>query len=65
MDMIKCALHQVLRLRNDILSPDYFIFITIVVTFLTACVQPNPLRQLFLWEESGAPGENLRLSLER
>jgi hypothetical protein len=30
-DMIKCALHQVLRLPNYILSLDYFIFTTIVI----------------------------------
>ncbi len=33
--MIKYALHQVLRLRNYIFGLDYFIFITIVITFLT------------------------------
>jgi hypothetical protein len=31
LDMIKCALHQVLRLPNYILSLDYFIFTTIVI----------------------------------
>jgi hypothetical protein len=28
-------------------------------------VYPNPLCQLALWEETGAPGENPRLSAER
>jgi hypothetical protein len=29
------------------------------------CVYPNPPCQLSLWEETGAPGENPRLSAER
>jgi hypothetical protein len=29
------------------------------------CVYPNPTCQLSLWEETGAPGENPRLSAER
>jgi hypothetical protein len=39
-----------------------FIFTTIVI--LLNCVYPNPPCQLSLWEETGAPGENPRLSAE-
>jgi hypothetical protein len=31
----------------------------------TNCVHPNPPSQLSLWKETGAPGENLRISAER
>jgi hypothetical protein len=34
------------------------------ITFLNY-VYPNPPCQLSLWEETGAPGENPRLSAER
>ena len=63
-DIIKCALHQVFRLPNYIISIYYLIFPTIVICFLN-CVHPNPPCQPSLWEETGAPGENPRLSAVR
>ena len=36
-----------------------------VITFSSHLVLPNPPSQLSLWEETGVPGENLRLSAER
>ena len=39
--MIKCALHEVLRLRTYILSLDYFIFTAIVITFLSPFYTSN------------------------
>ena len=51
---------------NYLLSLDYFILTTIMILlFLINCVYPNPLCQLSLWEETGAPWENPRLSAER
>ena len=46
--MIKCVLQRVLCLPNWIIN----------------CVYANPPCQLSLWEETGAPGENPRLSAE-
>jgi hypothetical protein len=55
-DMVKYAIHLL----------DYFIFTTIQwYYFLNRCVYPNPPCQLPLWEETGALGENPRLSAER
>ncbi len=55
---IKCALHQVkyyAYLYNYILDDQgYFIFTTIVITFLTVFIQTHS-RQLSLWEDTGAP----------
>jgi hypothetical protein len=45
-DMIKCALHQVLRLPNYILNQDYFIFRNNCDYFLTVTVfilTPHPV----------------------
>jgi hypothetical protein len=61
--MFKCTLHQVLRLPNYILSLDYLSLQQLWYYFLN-CVYPNPPCQLSLWEETGAPGENPRLSAE-
>ena len=69
--MIKCALHVLyLYLYNYLLtyllSLGYFILTTIMILlFLINCVYRNPPCQLSLWEETGAPGENPRLSAER
>jgi hypothetical protein len=52
------------RLPNYILSLDYLSLQQLWYYFLN-CVYPNPLCQLSLWEETGAPGENPRLSAER
>ncbi len=60
--MIKYALHQVLGLRNYIFGLDYFIFITIVITFLTVLSSRTPST----FPVGGyRPGENPRLSAER
>jgi hypothetical protein len=56
---------SIIRLANYILSLDYFIFTTIVILLSELQVYPNPPCQLSLWEETGAPGENVRLSTER
>jgi uncharacterized C2H2 Zn-finger protein len=43
-----------------------YLYINWDITFLTVnCVYPNPPCQLSLWEETGVPGENPRLSTER
>ena len=47
-----------------LLSPDYLSYKQLRYYFLS-CVYPNPPCQLSLWEETGAPGENPRLSAER
>jgi transposase InsO family protein len=60
--MIEYAMHQVLRLPNYILSLDY---LQQLWYYFLDCVHPNPPCQLSLWEETGAPGENPRLSAER
>jgi hypothetical protein len=43
---------------------DYLSLQKLCYCFLN-CVYPNPPCQLSLWEETGAPGENPRLSAER
>jgi hypothetical protein len=47
-----------------LLNPDYVSLQQLWYYFLN-CVYPNPPCQLSLWEETGAPGENPRLSVER
>jgi hypothetical protein len=39
--------------------------IIIIIIIIINCVYPNPACQLSLWEGTGAPGENPRLSAER
>ena len=41
---------------------DIYIYTDFLIIFLT--INPNPDCQLFLWEETGEPGENPRLSAE-
>ena len=40
------------------------VFFIYLFSFIYLAVLPNPLRQLSLWEETGIPGENPRLSAE-
>jgi hypothetical protein len=58
------ALYQVSRLPNYLLSLDYFIFTTIVISLLrTVLILTHSVNFSSLWEETGAPGENPRLSV--
>jgi hypothetical protein len=47
-----------------LLSPDY-LSLQQLRYYFPNCFYPNPPWQLFLWEETGAHGENPRLSAER
>jgi hypothetical protein len=54
-----------LRLPDYTRTQGYFIF-TIIVILLSVFILTHPAKcQLSLWEETGAPGENPRLSAER
>jgi hypothetical protein len=57
-------LHQVLRLLVYLLSLDY-LSLQQLWYYFPNYVYPNPPCQLPLWEETGALGENPRLSAER
>ena len=54
----------IIREPDYILQLDYFIITIIVITFSTACGYTNSPCQISLWEETGAPEENPRLSAE-
>ena len=43
--------------------PNYLYLQFFLIIFLT--INPNPPCQLFLWKETGAPGENFRLSVDK
>jgi hypothetical protein len=54
---------SIIRLPNYILSLD--LSLQQLWYYFPNCVYSNPPCQLSLWEETGAPGENSRLSTER
>jgi hypothetical protein len=43
----------------------YYLSLQQLRYYFPNCVYPNPSCQLSMWEETGAPGENPRLSAER
>jgi hypothetical protein len=56
---IKCYAYLITYLAWTILSLQQLWY------YFLNCVYPNPPCQLSLWEETGVPGENQRLSAER
>jgi hypothetical protein len=60
----KFALHQVLRLPNYLLNLSLTESLQQLWHYFLNYVYPNPPCQLSLWEETGVPGENPRLSAE-
>ena len=52
-------IHQVPRLPIIL---NYLLFTVFLIIFLT--INPNPPCRLSLWEETGEPGEDARLSAE-
>ena len=59
--MIKCALRQILRLRDY----THLACKGILYNLFFKCIYPNPLYQHSLLEETAAGGGNPRASVER
>ena len=66
-EMIKLAkfISSIMRFPNYKFNGPFYLYNKCDIIFLTVFILTHPACQLFLWEETGAPGENPRPSADR